>query len=656
MICEIFKEGLMNVLRDSSSKLKEAFRISDSRTSTEDGSKFNIVPVSCGCINDFHAGIESRTGVPSLKFFESMETEHNNEIGFTTTNYHISTTPKAEWNAVIHGDVDPQNMKEHRRIPNIDDLMQLKVSQDSRLQRSEVIAVVLYTGPMFQLYNSILRRWPDQQYEEFRSQGNVYTTTIYVLVSAVLNLARETKIPAGTKLYRGLGGDKVFPRFFYKSDAQGRKGVLEWGFMSTTADKDVAVRYSGIREGKPFPTIFEIDCGTVDRGADITEFSQYPGERECLFAPCSFLEPLGDEAIEVTSTGVVGRLRLRLNANLKARNLSELEGQKKQMHLASFKYLLDELERQLVEMASGPEAKRKSDLYDPYTKADFGTTSVQYAAKIVKQTREVLAHEHLPAVDFVDDDVYRSLVAESLEVRDMGKEKFFLWMRGPHNNWAIDLKDRSLKACHREWNMYQEGQLSNVDGDERASLALEICKSKGLLRKDVNERNTFGETPILAAAADGERALHIELLGWAQADLAAANTEGQTALHLAAKYGHINVVRALARFGPDPSLRDGNGCTALWLAAWFGHDEVIRMLVDLRADPGALNKCRESPGFVAARNGHITTLRLLHELGVNLCLPDCNGLTPAGAADYQRQVHALKELSRLGVDVSVLRV
>jgi hypothetical protein len=62
MICEIFSEGLMQVLEDSSSKLKGAFQISDSRTSRENGSKFNIVPVSCGCIDDFHAGIESRTG------------------------------------------------------------------------------------------------------------------------------------------------------------------------------------------------------------------------------------------------------------------------------------------------------------------------------------------------------------------------------------------------------------------------------------------------------------------------------------------------------------------------------------------------------------------------------------------------------------------
>ena len=54
--------------------------------------------------------------------------------------------------------------------------------------------------------------------------------------------------------------------------------MLEWGFMSTTADKAVAIHYCGIREGKPFPTIFEIDSGAVDRGADITDLSQYPGK------------------------------------------------------------------------------------------------------------------------------------------------------------------------------------------------------------------------------------------------------------------------------------------------------------------------------------------------------------------------------------------
>ena len=134
----------------------------------------------------------------------------------------------------------------------------------------------------------MLRRFPRDRYEALRSGGNVYTTTLYLLVSCVVCISRETRLPAGTKLYRGLGGDKALPAFFFKSDARGRKGMLEWGYMSTTADKAVAVQYCGVKEGKPFPTILEIEAGAVDRGADISDLSQYPGE---LRAPSNPLCP-----------------------------------------------------------------------------------------------------------------------------------------------------------------------------------------------------------------------------------------------------------------------------------------------------------------------------------------------------------------------------
>ncbi len=35
------------------------------------------------------------------------------------------------------------------------------------------------------------------------------------------------------------------------------------------------------------------------------EFSQYPGEREYLWNPCSLLEPAGEERVEATSEGIV---------------------------------------------------------------------------------------------------------------------------------------------------------------------------------------------------------------------------------------------------------------------------------------------------------------------------------------------------------------
>jgi hypothetical protein len=53
--------------------------------------------------------------------------------------------------------------------------------------------------------------------------------------------------------------------------------------MSTTFDRDVAMQYASI-PGKP-ALVFEMQMGMIDRGAELRWISQYPHERECLFAP-----------------------------------------------------------------------------------------------------------------------------------------------------------------------------------------------------------------------------------------------------------------------------------------------------------------------------------------------------------------------------------
>ena len=69
--------------------------------------------------------------------------------------------------------------------------------------------------------------------------GNLYATTIAVLVSAVQNIARAMKLPEGLRLFRGLGGLMDLPKEFFTADRQGCKGFVEWGFMSTTSDEKV---------------------------------------------------------------------------------------------------------------------------------------------------------------------------------------------------------------------------------------------------------------------------------------------------------------------------------------------------------------------------------------------------------------------------------
>ena len=75
-------------------------------------------------------------------------------------------------------------------------------------------------------------------FEAFEAKGNSFSTTIHVLVSATVKLARTIKMPSGLKLYRGIG--RELPPSFYSEDAFGRKGYMEWGFMSTTSNESIA--------------------------------------------------------------------------------------------------------------------------------------------------------------------------------------------------------------------------------------------------------------------------------------------------------------------------------------------------------------------------------------------------------------------------------
>ena len=112
-----------------------------------------------------------------------------------------------------------------------------------------------FANSQYQIYNMVLRRWPDEGYQALN--GNTYATTIHCLVSAVTKISRVTKLPDGLLLYRGLGGIRL-PDGFYKGGPAGFKCFVEWGFMSTTSNKDVAVHYTGISKGRAFPTLLQV--------------------------------------------------------------------------------------------------------------------------------------------------------------------------------------------------------------------------------------------------------------------------------------------------------------------------------------------------------------------------------------------------------------
>jgi hypothetical protein len=123
-------------------------------------------------------------------------------------------------------------------------------------------------------------------------EDSTFITTIHALVSAVQKLASVTNMPDGLKLYRGLSGEILnLPKIFFKAHANGGKGFTEWGFMSTTSEKHVAVHYSSNKNKVAqvsLPIVLEMSVSAVDRGAYIKDLSQYPDEVEYvqLCIPC----------------------------------------------------------------------------------------------------------------------------------------------------------------------------------------------------------------------------------------------------------------------------------------------------------------------------------------------------------------------------------
>jgi hypothetical protein len=93
------------------------------------------------------------TGLPHIKFYDAMYAEHCIKSGsvfvFTTGNYHLTTCPKAEWGIVARGDeCSPENLAHNRVIRDVEDCLRLELTQKAELCKEEVIAVILYTGPM----------------------------------------------------------------------------------------------------------------------------------------------------------------------------------------------------------------------------------------------------------------------------------------------------------------------------------------------------------------------------------------------------------------------------------------------------------------------------------------------------------------------------
>ncbi|KOO36153.1 hypothetical protein Ctob_009550, partial [Chrysochromulina tobinii] len=220
---------------------------------------------------------------------------------------------------------------------------QLREKDLDPLIQEELIAARLYTGPMYSKYNEVLRvigmlrggesdeqqrhsseelskKLKEQQDEDEKKArekeaaqkenpstdvqknraltmnlddvsitghtfGNLYTTTLHVINSAVLKLGKLAKVQM---VYRGIA-HRTMPKKMRNKGMDNARGGIEYGFSSASTKFEEARRYA-TKDNTTTPMILEITQGLIDRGADLKWLSQYPHEAEVLFPPLTGLE------------------------------------------------------------------------------------------------------------------------------------------------------------------------------------------------------------------------------------------------------------------------------------------------------------------------------------------------------------------------------
>ena len=214
-------------------------------------------------LDDFHRGPEEHIGVPNPRIEEGVEAEHcrrsNRDVKFTTSNYNIVTWPSLEYEFVMapkagadyphtprdsrlwkngtYSETNKQGWKgEHGRDPialdaflpdhpeaaallaalpaGVQDfvLAARGVIKKAGLLRVEVACLRLYTGPLFTLYNAVLRGFPARDVAALLD--NRYETSIFTITSGITKVSKISDVPPNRLLFRGCGG-MILPRQFW---------------------------------------------------------------------------------------------------------------------------------------------------------------------------------------------------------------------------------------------------------------------------------------------------------------------------------------------------------------------------------------------------------------------------------------------------------
>ncbi|XP_034565238.1 ankycorbin isoform X2 [Notolabrus celidotus] len=175
---------------------------------------------------------------------------------------------------------------------------------------------------------------------------------------------------------------------------------------------------------------------------------------------------------------------------------------------------------------------------------------------------------------------------------------------------------------------------------------------KAKFRKtDTNEWNKNDER-LLAAVEHGEVEKVVSLLAKKGASAVKLDSEGKSALHVAAARGLTDCLSVILSHGADLSITDGAGLNPLHLAAKNNHIECCKKLIQSKSPVDAVDSSGKAALHHAAASGSIQVVQLLCELKSPINLKDAEGLTPLLLSAKHAHAEVCSSLLDCGAEIN----
>uniref|UniRef100_A0A8C1XND2 Retinoic acid induced 14 n=1 Tax=Cyprinus carpio TaxID=7962 RepID=A0A8C1XND2_CYPCA len=211
------------------------------------------------------------------------------------------------------------------------------------------------------------------------------------------------------------------------------------------------------------------------------------------------------------------------------------------------------------------------------------------------------------------------------------------------------LKAKFRKSDAHEWNKNDERLLSAVEHGE-ADKVISLLSKKGACP---TKHDSEGKSALHVAATRGQAECLAVILAHG-ADVSLQDTSGFTALHLAAKNNHPECAKKLLQTKCVVDAPDSSGRTALHHAATSGDTVIVQLLCEHKCDVNLKDLDGFTPLLLSARHAHAEVCKSLLDWGANINARDKNGRTAVMLASESSCPAAVELLVQRGADLQMV--